>query len=81
MTLRSAIRALLVVALALPVVECVLMGVRGLLLSLGDERGAAIIGYVGTGCLVAWLLSLVGLLIVVAVVVVVEGPAEDNGDT
>ena len=57
MTLRSAAKTLLVLALALPVVQCVLIWVRGLLTSMGDAAGATIIGHVGTACQVVWAVS------------------------
>jgi len=72
MTLRSATKTLLVLALALPVAQCVLIWVRGLLTSMGDSDGGAIIGHVGTACGVVWLLSLVGLLITLALTVLNE---------
>jgi len=72
MTLRSATKTLLVLALALPVAQCVLIWVRGLLTSMGDSDGAAIIGHVGTACGVVWLISLVGLVITLALTVLNE---------
>jgi hypothetical protein len=72
MTLRSATKTLLVLALALPVAQCVLIWVRGLLTSMGDSDGGTIIGHVGTACGVVWLLSLVGLLITLALSVLNE---------
>ena len=68
MSLRSALRTLLVLALALPVAQCVLIWVRGLLSSMGDQDGSVIIGHVGTACQVVWSISLVGLVIVLAFV-------------
>ena len=69
MTLRSATKTLVVLALALPVVQVVLIWIRGLLASMGDNAGATAIGHVGTACLVAWTVSLVGLVIVLALIV------------
>jgi hypothetical protein len=66
MTLRSAIKTLLVLALALPVAQGVLFWVRGLLASMGDAEGGAIVGYVITACQVTWSVVLVGLVIVLA---------------
>lgn len=77
MTLRSATKTLLVLALALPVVQCVLIWVRGLLASMGDPEGAAVIGHVGTVCLVVWSISLVGLIIVLAILTLNENPREE----
>jgi hypothetical protein len=76
MTLRSALKSLLVLALALPVAQCVLFWIRGLVLSMGDVAGAAIIGQISTGCMALWTMSLVGLVIVLAVVAVNDRPAE-----
>jgi hypothetical protein len=78
MTLRSAATTLLALALGLPLVQAVLIWVRGILSSMGDEAGAAIVGHVGTACHVLWSVSLVGLLIAVALVVVLEHPPHDN---
>jgi hypothetical protein len=72
MTLRSATKTLVVLALALPVAQCVLIWVRSLLTSMGDADGAAIIGHVGTGFGVTWLISLVGLVITLALTVLKE---------
>jgi len=78
MTLRSAIKWLLVVALALPVVQAVLVWVGALLDSMGDAPGAAVIGHVGTACQVVWSISLVGLVIVLALVAMNEQTPEDE---
>ncbi len=78
MTLRSAAKTLLVLALALPIAQSVLVWVRGMLASMGDQEGGAIIGHVGTACGVAWLLSLVGLVIVLAIVILSERPPEEK---
>jgi hypothetical protein len=78
MTLRSATKTLLVLGLTLPVVQCVLIWVRGLLTSMGDVEGAAIINHVGTACQVVWSVSLVGLVIVLALIVVNEPPSSDQ---
>jgi hypothetical protein len=67
MTLHSATKTLLVLALGLPVVQIILIWVRGLLTSMGDNAGAEIIGHLGTACLAAWPVSLVGLVIVIAI--------------
>jgi hypothetical protein len=77
MTLRSATKTLLVLALGLPVVHCVLIWVRGLVASMGDQAGAAFVGHVGTACLAVWSVSLVGLVIVLAIDAINESPSED----
>lgn len=66
MTLRNALQTLVVLVLALPIVAGVLMWVVGLLRAMGDEGGAKVVGYVGTGCQVVWLVCLVGLLVALA---------------
>lgn len=70
MPLRSAVRWLLVLTLALPVVALVLAWSGGLLRAMGDAAGAAAVGYVMTACQVVWAVSLVGMLILLAIVVV-----------
>jgi Mn2+/Fe2+ NRAMP family transporter len=72
MTLRSAAKTLLVLALALPVVQAVLAWVAGLLTGMGDAAGAVIVCHVATTCQVTWAVSLVGLVIVLALVVLNE---------
>jgi hypothetical protein len=79
MTLRSAATTLLALALGLPIVQAVLVWIRGLLHSMGDDAGAAIVGHVGTACHVLWSVCLVILLFVVSVIVVTERPPSDNG--
>ncbi len=77
MTLRSATKTLLVLALALPIVQAILIWIRGLLASMGDDAGAAIIGHIGTVCQVVWSISLVGLVITTALIAINERPPED----
>jgi hypothetical protein len=72
-TLRAATKALLLLALALPVVMAVLVWVGGLLRAMGDPGGAAAVGYVGVACQAVWAISLVGLVIVLALTTVEEG--------
>ncbi len=75
--MRTAAKTLLVLSLALPIVQAVLAWVAGLLTAMGDGTGADIVSHVGTGCLVVWTISLVGLVIVLAVIVIKERPAEE----
>jgi membrane associated rhomboid family serine protease len=76
MTLRSATKTLLVLALGLPVVQSVLFWIVGMLASMGDEPGANIIRHVGTGCQVVWSIALVGLVISLAMLVLNERPTD-----
>jgi hypothetical protein len=80
MTLRSVTKTLLGLALGLPIVQAVLFWVGGLLANMGDEGGAEIIQYIVTACQVAWAVSVVGLVITLALVVVNERPAHDEDD-
>lgn len=72
MSLRCATKTFLVLGLALPVVQAVLVWVAALLTSMGDAAGAAIVGHVGTACQVVWSISLVGLVLVLALIVLNE---------
>jgi hypothetical protein len=78
MTLHSATKWLLVLALALPMIHIVLIWVRGLLTSMGDSAGAAIIGHLGTACLAVWPISLVGLVVVLALIALKDRPTNEE---
>lgn len=78
MSLRSAAKTLLVLALALPVVLATLTWVSGLLTSMGDAAGAQIVRYVATACQVVWAVGLVGLVIVLALLVLNEETRESR---
>jgi hypothetical protein len=78
MTLRSATKVLLTLALGVPVVQAVLIWVAGLLKSMGDEAGATIIRHVGTGSQVVWSVSLVGLVIVLAILALNNQPQNEE---
>jgi hypothetical protein len=81
MTLRSATKALLGLALGLPIVQAVLFWVGGLLTNMGDDGGAKIIQHVVTACQVTWAVSVVGLVITLALVVLNDRPVEVNDET
>jgi hypothetical protein len=78
MTLRSATKSLLGLAVGLPIVQAVLFWVGGLLANMGDEGGARIIRHVVTACQVVWAISVVGLVITLALVVLSESSRENN---
>lgn len=78
MTLRSAAKTLLVLALALPIVQAVLVWIAGLLAAMGDASGAAVVRHVSTACLVVWTVSLVGLVVALALVVLNERPPDEE---
>jgi hypothetical protein len=76
--MRNAIKTLLVLALALPAVQAVLVGVGGMLLGMGDAGGAAIVRGVGTACLVVWALCLVGLVVLLGFAALEERRGDDD---
>jgi hypothetical protein len=76
MPLRTALRVLLAFALGLPVVECVLIGVRSLVVSMGDAAGGKMLTCLATGCLAFWGVSIVGLVIVLAIIGVVDSEGD-----
>jgi hypothetical protein len=82
MTLRNALKTLLVLVLALPLLAAVLVWVVGLLRAMGDDGGALVVGYVGTACQVVWLVCLVGLLVTLALAALQEpGRGHDRPGT
>ena len=82
MQLGSAVKWLLVLTLALPVVALVLAWTGGLLRAMGDAAGAMAVGYVVTVCQVVWALNFVGLVILLALLVVNgERPSESSFET
>jgi hypothetical protein len=70
MTIRSAIRLFLGLAVGLPVLQTLLFWVSGLLAAMGDEAAANFIQRLNLAAAVAWLASLVGLVILVAIIAV-----------
>jgi hypothetical protein len=66
-TTRSTIRLLLAFVLGLPLVQATLLWVANLLAAMGDEGASAVVGHVNTAVGVAWLLTLVGLVVALAV--------------
>jgi hypothetical protein len=74
MTLRSATKTLLTLAVALPIVGAVLVWVAGLLQAMGDPAGVRMIFYFGIACEVVWCASLVGLVILLAITTHNEPP-------
>lgn len=60
------IRGLLIPAVLLPMLLAVLFGLGGLLTAIGDATGAAVVGYLGAGCLALWITSIAILAMAVA---------------
>lgn len=67
MSLRSAVKTLVALSVGLPLLQATLFWVGGLLGAMGDEAAAGILVELQTVTGVAWLVSLVGLVIVLAV--------------
>ncbi len=66
MNLRTALKTLLVLVLALPILSVVLAWVAGLLAAMGDAGAANVLGHIITVCRVLWLVSLVGIVVVLS---------------
>jgi hypothetical protein len=62
--LRTALRSLLVLVLGLPLLSVVITWVTGLLAAMGDASAANVLGYINTATRVIWLVSLVGIVVV-----------------
>jgi hypothetical protein len=67
MTLRSTIRLLLGLAIGLPLLQTLLFWVSGLLTAMGDEAAANFLQRLNVAAAVLWLVSLVGLIVLLAV--------------
>ena len=70
MTTRSGIRLLLGLAIGLPVLQTLLFWVSGLLAAMGDEAAANFLQRVNLGAAILWLVSLVGLIVLLGVLAV-----------
>jgi hypothetical protein len=66
-TLRSTVVLLLCLILGLPLGHFVLVWVAGLLTAMGDAEAAHVLGRINVALGVLWLLSLVGLVVVLGV--------------
>lgn len=72
---RAAIKVLLILVLALPVLQAVLAWVGRLFQALNDAATATVLGHVSTATGVIWLASVVGLVVALALVTL-NGPDE-----
>lgn len=66
MNVRLALQTLLLLVLGLPLVHMTFVWVEELLAALGDTAAAGFLDNVSLGLRIVWLVSLVGLLIVVS---------------
>lgn len=73
---RSAVKAFLVLVLSLPVVYLVLVWISNLLEAMGDEPVVAVLGYFLVAVQIVWLLSVVGLVLLLAVLSLEYDPGE-----
>jgi hypothetical protein len=80
MTLRSAIRWLLVLTLGLPILQSLLVWVAGLLSAMGDAAAASVLGRINIAAGVLWLACLVGLVVVLALQSLEESPRREGED-
>lgn len=65
--MARSIVGLILAAVGLPILICLTLGLRWLLLALDDPSGAAAVGWVAGGLAVAWVFGLILLLLAVAV--------------
>ncbi len=79
MSSRSAVRTLLGFVLGLPIVLVVLHWVSGLLSAMADATAAAVLGYIGTGIGVLWIVTVVGLIVALAVDVLDDSDDGQSG--
>ncbi|BBO34703.1 hypothetical protein [Lacipirellula parvula] len=66
MTIRTALKTLLGLTLALPMLQSLLYWVAGLLASMGDHAAATAFQRLHIGVGVAWIICLIGLVIALA---------------
>jgi len=64
---RSLITTLLCLALILPVVVCVLLGIEALLSAMGDAAGSYALQRIRLAGLVLWMIDLIGLLLALGI--------------
>jgi ABC-type transport system involved in cytochrome bd biosynthesis fused ATPase/permease subunit len=76
MIARPAIKVLLALVLGFPLLQAVLTWVAGLLGAMGDAAAADILAHINVGLRVAWLVSIVGLVVALAVRSVAENGEE-----
>jgi len=72
---RTAVKVFLALVLGLPLLQAVLVWVGGLLRAMGDAATTAVVGHVNTAVGIAWLVSVVGLVVALAVQTL-DGPHE-----
>ncbi|MCG8449515.1 MAG: hypothetical protein MI725_08050 [Pirellulales bacterium] len=73
---RTTVKILLALVLGLPLLQAVFSWVGGLLEVMGDQAAADVLAQINTAGRIAWLVSIVGLVVVLAVRSV-EEPGEE----
>lgn len=66
MNIRTALKTLLALVLGLPLVEAVLLWVERLMTAMEDAATSAVLRNISTAVGILWLLSLVGLIVILA---------------
>lgn len=67
MTSRTAVKLLLILVLGLPILQVVFTWVGGLLSAMGDGAAAGVLEHLGTTVRITWLVSIVGLIVMLAI--------------
>jgi hypothetical protein len=78
MPIRTAVKVLLALVLGLPLLQAVLVWVGRLFQALGDVGTTMVLGHVNTAIGIAWLVSVVGLVVGLALQSL-EAPEEPEG--
>ncbi|MCA9229404.1 MAG: hypothetical protein KDA57_02025 [Planctomycetales bacterium] len=64
---RTTVKLLLGLVLGVPILQAVLYWVGGLFAAMGDAATAEVLGHVNTAAHISWLVSIVGLVVMLAV--------------
>jgi hypothetical protein len=75
MSARSAVKLLLALSIGLPLLQAILFWIGGLLEAMGDEAASGALSRIQMAAGVLWLISLSGLVVVLAV----RSLEEDDG--
>lgn len=78
MDCRRCLRILLTLVLALPLVQATLLWVGALLAAMGDAAASRVLHHINTAVGVAWVLTLVAIVVLLAVRALDESPTEPD---
>ena len=76
--IRQGIRTLLLLVIALPLAHMILSWIKALLVAIHDQPGSEVLEGLTSTCQIGWLLSVVGLLIVMGVDTVLKTDLQDE---